>query len=148
MPGPSSDTSTARAPERAAPDRKRKRETARRPAQEVEAAPSALRAPGGAEAGLAPVAGPETDSVAIVSAPSPIGRAAPAAVAAGSDRRAGVGLLFLLALVLLGAALALAPARALAAISPRLPEHRQDLGLALVLAMALGAGVFLVLVAA
>ena len=82
--------------------------------------------------------------------------ARPAAIAhiprslAEPERRwpAQAALLFVFAVGLLGLVLALAPARALAAVSPSLPRHRQDLGIGLALVMALGAGFFVLLAAA
>jgi hypothetical protein len=145
-PTTASPSSTPDAPATAKPVRKKKKRTAARPnasaAAVEEAAPVALH-PRLAEAGpmdVAPSGAPEAS-------PVPVGHAPPALGASESDWPAQAALLFLFTIGLLGLVLALAPARLLVAISAGLPRRRQDLGFALALIMALGAGFFVVLVA-
>lgn len=84
------------------------------------------------------------------SAPRPAAMAHIPRSLAEPERRwpAQAALLFVFAIGLLGLLLALAPTRLLASVSEGLPRHRQDVGIALALVMALGAGFFVLLAAA
>lgn len=129
-----------------APKRSRARAKVRPRFNDAEVAPRAPLHPPRAELlGAATVTESSTTP-----APSPVSVAhAPPALAAPERQwPAQAALLFVFAVVLLGLVLALAPARLLASISAGLPQRRQDLGIALVLVMALGAGFFVLLVAA
>jgi hypothetical protein len=61
---------------------------------------------------------------------------------------AGAGFLFLLGAALLALVFATIPARTLSAISMRLVERRQDIGLAMALTLAASAAIFIILVGA
>ena len=61
---------------------------------------------------------------------------------------AGVGLLIIVGAALLALVFATIPARVLNAVSARLAERRQDIGLAMAVGLAASAAVFIVLVGA
>lgn len=145
-PTTASPASTPDAPATAKPVRNKKKRAAARThasAGTVEEAAPVARHPRLAEAGptdLAPSGAPEAS-------PVPVGHAPPVLGASESDWPGQAALLFLFTIGLLSLVLALAPARLLVSISAGLPRRRQDLGFALALIMALGAGFFVVLVA-
>ncbi|HXV57934.1 MAG TPA: hypothetical protein VD704_08700 [Gaiellaceae bacterium] len=104
-----------------------------------------------------PLHAPPVDAAAAAAAPPPPAPAAGPSVAAapaaergaadgGGSPAVAAGFLALLAAAGLALAFAAIPARALGTVSTRLTEHRNDIGLAVMLAMAVSAMV-LVLVA-
>lgn len=147
-PAPVAPPATAAAPTQPAePARRKERPRAR--------ARKRARADEGAARPAAPADPPRTalSGAAAGAGTSSASTARPATIAqiprslAEPERRwpAQAALLFVFAVGLLGLVLALVPSRALAALSASLPRHRQDLGIGLVLVMALGAGFFVLL---